>query len=187
MPTRAWRFYLRHVLGMRDGSWQGKVVGPLLRFGYHPPPPIPMPMEWLGTGNTMIRRQAYDAAGGFSNFFLHRCTINEDVDLGIKLAKLGRILLCPAARLSHFHAPAGRVSSMHAAEDDLFNRYLVMRRTQGLSVMAALGQTLLYCVIEAISNLAGCLYHRRNNGFATRCAGQLRALCRILLRPLFVA
>jgi len=143
MPTHAWRFYLRHILRMKDGAWQGKVVGPLLRFGYDPRPTEAMPMEWLGTGNTMIRRAAYDAAGGFSNFFLHRCTLNEDVDLGIKLAKIGRILFCPSARMGHFHAAGGRVSPINAAEDDLYNRYLIMCRTQGRSVLSALGQILL--------------------------------------------
>ena len=31
-PTLAWRLYLRHILGMRKEEWQGRVVGPLLRF-----------------------------------------------------------------------------------------------------------------------------------------------------------
>ena len=47
-------------------------------------------MEWLGSGNSLIRRDAHDRAGGFSNFFLHRTTVNEDVDLGICCA--GRAL-----------------------------------------------------------------------------------------------
>ena len=76
MPTRAWSLYLRHIVGLREGEWQGRVVGPLLRFGYNPPPMAPMPMDWLATCNSLVRRSAYDRVGGFSDFFLHRCTMN---------------------------------------------------------------------------------------------------------------
>ena len=92
-PTTLWRWYLRYVKGMDVGAWQGKVIGPLLRFGYRPSPARPMAMEWLGAGNSLVRRDAYEQAGGFSDFFLHRCTMNEDVDLGLKLSRIGRILL----------------------------------------------------------------------------------------------
>jgi len=180
-PTRAWRFYMRYVLGMADGSWQGKVVGPLLRFGYDPAPRRAAPIEWLGTCNTMIRRSAYDRVGGFSNFFLHRCTINEDVDLGLKMSKIGTVMFCPAARLGHFHASGGRVSPAVAAEDDLYNRYLVMRRTQGRSAPSAFGLVLLYFAIETTSNLGGSVRRLRRNGFGARLGGRLRALGRIVL------
>jgi GT2 family glycosyltransferase len=183
LPTHVWRVYLRYVLRMNEGSWQGRVVGPLLRFGYNPTPKEPMPMEWLGTCNTMIRRAAYDEAGGFSNFFLHRCTMNEDVDLGLKLSKLGQILFCPAARMAHFHAPGGRVSPMNMAEDDLYNRYLVIRCTQGRSALTAFGLVLLYFTIETASNLGGCVRRLRGNGFGSRLVGRLRALGRILWSP----
>ena len=83
-PTLAWRLYLRHILGMRKEEWQGCVVGPLLRFCYDPVPKKLMPMQWLSTNNTMIRRCVYHEAGGFSNFFLHRCTMNEDIDLWLE-------------------------------------------------------------------------------------------------------
>jgi GT2 family glycosyltransferase len=182
-PTRAWRFYMRYLLGMAEGSWQGKVVGPLLRFGYDPVPRQVSPIEWLGTCNTMIRRSAYDRAGGFSDFFLHRCTINEDVDLGLKMSRVGVIVFCPAARMGHFHAPGGRVSPAVAAEDDLYNRYLVMRRTQARSAPAAFALVALYFVIETSSNLGGAVLRLRGGGFGARLGGRLRALTRILTLP----
>ena len=74
-------------------------------------------MQWLSTNNSMIRRCVYHEAGGFSNFFLHRCTINEDIDLGLKISKFGQIVFCPDARMGHFHDPVGRVSAKIAAED----------------------------------------------------------------------
>lgn len=181
MPTRAWRLYLRAV-GVADGDWQGRVVGPLLRFGYEPVPTALVPMEWLSTCNTMIRRAAYESVGGFSDFFLHRCTMNEDVDLGLKLSRAGQIVLNPAARLGHFHAPSGRVTPQIAAEDDLYNRYLIMRRTQHRSAAAAFGLVLVFFGIETASNLAGTLRRGRGDGLSARTSGRLRAIARILSR-----
>lgn len=181
MPSRAWRFYLRYVLRMEEGAWQGKVVGPLLRFGYAPVPRDIMPMQWLGTCNTMVRRSAYDAAGGFSNFFLHRCTMNEDLDLGLKVSRVGRIVFCPAARMGHFHAPGGRVSPAVAAEDDLYNRYLVIRRTQRRSAAAAFASVCLFFAVETASNVAGAAWRMRANGLGARLVGRLRALSRIVM------
>jgi GT2 family glycosyltransferase len=178
-PTRLWRTYLRWVEGMADNEWQGRVVGPLLRFGYRPSPPQAMPMEWLGAGNSLVRRDAYDQVGGFSDFFLHRSTMNEDVDLGLKLGRVGRILLCPAARMAHHHAPSGRVSAAVAAEDDLYNRYLVMHRTQGRGAVSAYGQVLLFFVVETASNVVGCIGRLSWDAFWPRTFGRLRALGRI--------
>jgi GT2 family glycosyltransferase len=118
--------------------------------------------------------------GGFSQFFLHRCTLNEDVDLGLKIARIGRILFCPAARMTHLHAPGGRVSVSTAAEDDLYNRYLILRRTCGRSIASAWRLVLLYFLVETTSNLAGCLCRLNSRGFGDRLWGRIRALCRIL-------
>jgi GT2 family glycosyltransferase len=184
MPTRAWRFYLRHILRMKEGAWQGRVVGPLLRFGYNPPPLKPMPMDWLSTCNTMIRRSAYEKVGGFSNFFLHRCTTNEDVDLGLKLSRLGALLLCPTARLGHFHAPGGRVSRSVAAEDDLFNRFLVLERTGGHSAVRTFGLIGVFILLETMSHFLGCVRRVSFKGFLPRFLGRLRGfLWAIFSRP----
>jgi GT2 family glycosyltransferase len=180
MPTTAWRIYLRWVVGLQEGAWQGRVVGPLLRFGYSPVPDVPQPMEWLGTGNSLVQRRAYDQVGGFSDFFLHRCTMNEDVDLGLRLSSRGRILLCPAARMAHHHAPGGRVSAAVAAEDDLYNRFLVLRRTAGASVIRAMALVLLFYTVETISQFVGCLRRLNFQGFGPQLAGRVRALVRIL-------
>ena len=180
MPTRAWRLYLRTVLGMKEGEWQGRVLGPLLRFGFGPTPTQPVDIEWLGTCNSMVRRSAYLQAGGFSDFFLHRCTMNEDVDLGLKIARLGRIVFCPKARMGHFHAPGGRVSAAIAAEDDLYNRYLVMRKTQGLSAARAFGLIVLFFSVETASSLLGALIRLQFQGAVARLWGRVRAMVRIV-------
>lgn len=178
-PTRLWQWYLHHVLRLRNGEWQGRVVGPLLRFGYNPVPAGPKLMEWLGTGNSLVRLTAFQEAGGFSKFFLHRCTINEDVDLSLKLARVGRILFCPAARMSHHHAPGGRVSAMLAAEDDLFNRFFILRDTVGMNTLRAFWLVTLYLTIETTSHFLGCARGLNFQNFFARLRGHLRALGRI--------
>lgn len=179
-PTTLWRWYLRWCCGLAAGEWQGRVIGPLLRFGYHPVPNYPVSMDWLGAGNSLIMRSAYESVGGFSDFFLHRCTMNEDVDLGLKLGRVGRIFLCPRARMAHLHALGGRVSVAVAAEDDLFNRYLVLQRTCGRPTAIALSLVVLFFLIETVGNFAGCVRHLRGNGSGARLVGRLRALFRIV-------
>lgn len=180
-PTRIWQLYLRHVLGMHEGGWQGRVVGPLLRFGYNPVPAGPTPIEWLGSGNSLVRRSAFLSAGGFSDFFLHRCTINEDVDLGLKLRKVGRLMFCPAARMAHHHAPGGRVSSFVAAEDDLFNRFFILRRTLGYGLLESFGLVVLYFGVETSSQFLGCVRRLNFQGFLAALSGRIRAFGRILI------
>ncbi len=178
-PTTLWRWYLRAWHGVSNGEWQGRVIGPLLRFGYDPVPARPVPMEWLGAGHTLVRRDAYESAGGFSDFFLHRSTVNEDVDLGLKLGRVGRLVLCPAARMAHLHAPTGRASVRMVAEDDLYNRYCILRHTLQRSRAVAAALAVTYFVIETVSGLFAGLRHFRSNGFGSRLAGRLRALIRI--------
>ncbi|HVF21820.1 MAG TPA: glycosyltransferase [Pyrinomonadaceae bacterium] len=180
-PTRLWQLYLRHILKLNSGAWQGRVVGPLLRFGYNPVPSEPCAVEWLGSGNSLVRRSAFIAAGGFSDFFLHRCTINEDVDLGLKLRRVGTIMFCPAARMAHHHAPSGRVTMFVAAEDDLFNRFFILRRTLGLSLLRSFGLVLLYFTVETTSQFLGCVRRLNFRGFVAPLTGRLRAFGRLLI------
>jgi GT2 family glycosyltransferase len=178
-PTMLWRWYLKLWHGVSGGDWQGRVIGPLLRFGYDPLPPQPVQMEWLGAGHSLVRRDAYDRAGGFSNFFLHRSTMNEDVDLGLKLGRVGRLLLCPAARMAHMQEPGGRASVRIVAEDDLMNRYSILRHTQGRSRLAASSLAFTFFIVETISGVFATVRTRNANGFSLRLAGRVRALVRI--------
>jgi GT2 family glycosyltransferase len=184
LPTRAWRLYMRRA-GVAGDDWQGSVVGPLLRFGFRADVREPRDMQWLPAGMTLVRRSAYNASGGFSDFFLHRCTMNEDVDLGLKLRRVGRILFWPAAKVAHFHAPSGRVSPRVAAEDDLFNRYFVLHRTMGLPRARSLWLVVQFFLIETASNLGGAVVKMRSNNAGALLAGRTRALWRLLFSARF--
>jgi GT2 family glycosyltransferase len=178
-PTALWRLYLRWWHGITGRDWQGRVVGPLLRFGYDPIVAEPMPMQWIGSGHSLVRRDAYDRAGGFSDFFLHRSTVNEDVDLGIRLARIGRIYLCSAARMAHMHEPGGRAPVRIVAEDDLYNRYRILRETGGRSRRSALSLIFTFLFVETLSGLIAIVRLRQGNGFGLRLAGRMKALIRI--------
>ncbi len=167
-PTRAWRLYLRLAHGLADGDWQGRVIGPLLRFGFDPPPRDARRIEWIGAGNTLLRRAAFERAGGFSTFFLDRAATHEDVDLGLRLARIGPLLFCPRARLAHFHDPAGRLSPFASARDDVCNRRLVIRRTLRRSALAAFGQAGLYWTLEFVGAVCGAALRRRGVDLALR-------------------
>ena len=178
-PTTLWRWYLRVAHRINGDAWQGRVIGPLLRFGYSPVPASPMPMEWLGTCNSLVRRDAYERAGGFSGFFLHRSTMNEDVDLGLKLRREGPIFLCPRARMAHMHAPGGRPRVAMVAEDDVYNRFEILHRTLGRGRAPAALLVTLYVVLETISGITAVVRRRRSNAFGDRLAGRIRALGRV--------
>jgi GT2 family glycosyltransferase len=178
-PTMLWRWYLRLLHGITDDAWQGRVIGPLLRFGYVPTPPGAVRMEWLGAGHSLIRRDTFERVGGFSDFFLHRSTVNEDVDLGLKLARIGPMFLCPEARMAHLEAPAGRPSVRVVAEDDLYNRYVILRQTVGRRRAAAVGLALTFFIVETLSGLSASARRLRSNGFGSRFAGRVKALARI--------
>jgi len=181
VPARCWRLYLRYFHRIKAGEWQGRVFGPLLRYGYNPRPLHPMRVEWLGAGNSMILRGAYEKAGGFSGFFLHRCTMNEDVDLGLKLARIGTLLFCPSARMAHLHAPGGRLPVKVVAEDDIFNRYMILRKTREYGFLHALGLVFLFVVVETASGFVGSLRRLTFIGFGSRFHGRALGLIRAIL------
>jgi len=178
-PTRAWRLYFR-LRGIRISDVQGRVIGPLLRYGYFEPYHQPVEMEWMGTCNTLVRRAAYEASGGFSDFFLRRCTMNEDVDLGLKLKSVGRILLVPTAQLAHHHHPSGRVTPHDAAEDDIYNRYMVLRHTVRAGRVRSFGGALTFALIESTSNFLGAVPRRKLRRVLPVIGGRFSGLARII-------
>ena len=89
-------------------------------------------------------------------------------------------MFCPSARMAHFHAPGGRVSPRVAAEDDLYNRYRILHRTQGRPAAEAFGLVLLFFSLETASNFAGCLRRGRADGFGARLIGRLSAMTKIV-------
>jgi hypothetical protein len=67
------------------------------------------------------------------------------------------------------------------AEDDVYNRYTIMRRTQRRSVLAAFALTGTFVVVESISNIGGAIRRKHADGLWERLVGRLLGLGRILI------
>ena len=59
--------------------------------------------------------------------------------------------------MAHHHASLGRVSVVEAAEDDLFNRFMVLHKTLFYSKGKSFALVVSYLLIESLSNLLGAL------------------------------
>ncbi len=67
-----------------------------------------------------------------------------------------------------------------AAEDDLYNRFYVLRQTCGLSTIHAFGSVWLFLLIETMSNFLGCLKRGSFRGFLPLLLGRLRGMARVI-------
>ena len=83
--------------------------------------------------------------------------------------------------MAHHHAPGGRVTRFLAAEDDLFNRYFILRRTLGHHFLRAFSLVALYFGVETTIQFLGCVRRLNFRGFAEQLGGRLRAFGRILM------
>lgn len=152
--TRLIRIVLKLFYGMSNNNWQGKLIGPLMKFNYWPIPKAPVIVEWFCAGIGMLRRSTYLECGGYSSFYLDRATINEDTDLAIKLRSMGDIVLCPEAVFDHFHDPSGRLSIFSAAKDDAYNRIMIMRSTLRQTRLSALSSMTILVTLEILMSLS---------------------------------
>jgi hypothetical protein len=83
--------------------------------------------------------------------------------------------------MAHHHAPLGRVTSFVAAEDDLFNRFFILRRTLRRGLLQSFALVLIYFAVETTSQFLGCLKRLNFKGFLAPLSGRLRAFGRILI------
>jgi hypothetical protein len=90
-------------------------------------------------------------------------------------------MFCPAARMAHHHASSGRVSNVVAAEDDLFNRFFILRRTLGYGLVRSFSLVVLYFAVETTSQFLGCVRRLNFQGFLAPLSGRIRAFGRILI------
>ena len=77
--------------------------------------------EWLSGACLVVRRDAFEAIGGFDERLFMYC---EDVDLSYKLSKMGRLAECPGAKATHHSSPR----SLRARHRNFRNWLVVHRR-----------------------------------------------------------
>lgn len=75
-------------------------------------PPAVEPIEWLGAGNLVIRRDAFEAVGGFDES-LESC---EDVDLCFRLARAGYTILNVPGMVSIHHGDPPTLGRLFRSE-----------------------------------------------------------------------
>ncbi len=113
IPDAAWP-------GAFSGGWSGEVAlqGRVRAFGrdwisrFYETQGILKPMLWTPDGrpgylisaNVLIHRDALERVGGFSERF--PLAAGEDVDLGLRLARVGRLKWCANAVVAHVFEPS---------------------------------------------------------------------------------
>jgi glycosyltransferase involved in cell wall biosynthesis len=135
-----------------DGTWVQRAYDRLREHGGV------RDVEWLGSGNLAIRRDVFEACGGF-DATLEAC---EDVDFCARLRRAGfRIVADPALESVHFGDPetlAGLLrSELWRARGNLrvtFRSGLTWRSAAGLAITAANLAALMAIVVAAMTRRA---------------------------------
>ena len=82
--------------------------------------------------------------------------------------------------MAHHHIPIGRVTVSEAAEDDLFNRFMVLHKTLFHSKWKAFSLVVSYLLIESLSNLLGAVKRLETATTFHLLNGRIRGLVQIV-------
>lgn len=86
-----------------EGDEQFKGRGRIGINGRYEPVPDPNDAEVFGSANMSIRREAFEAVGGYDLFFSGAF---EEADLSLRVKRQGyKVIYEPAAKITHFHSP----------------------------------------------------------------------------------
>jgi GT2 family glycosyltransferase len=127
-PGRISRAIFRLMHGRREGSYAGKVIGPVVTLLPEDSAALPdvVPVEWLNTTCTIYRREAlpsppFDAV--FTGY-----SLMEDVALSLRVGKKWKLANARKARIVHDSQSGEHKSDARVvARMELINRYYVMR------------------------------------------------------------
>ncbi|MGE0813768.1 MAG: glycosyltransferase family 2 protein [Vicinamibacterales bacterium] len=132
-----------------QGTWVQRTYDALRRH-----PSTDGPTEWLGAGNMVIRRQAFDAAGGFDE----RLETCEDVDLCVRVARAGWDVRAVPGMKSVHHGDPARLS--HVFWGELWrgrdNLRVTLRGPRSFRTLASAAMPVAYAG-AVVASLAGWL------------------------------
>ena len=153
MPTLFWRIYRTMLHGPVKGFAPGRLIGAALPNGFPTTAIDPIPCEWIGGGASALRREAFDAVGGFASFF-EGSSPGEDLDLGYRLSRSWKVYYVPAARCIHHQAPSGREASDQHQYLSMRSRFGILTITMGKKRHVALAHIALWALVQFLSEVA---------------------------------
>ena len=153
-PTPFWRIYRILLHGRKKGLRPGLLVGAALPNGFPITANTPIPCEWIGGGASAVRRDVFQAVGGFAPFFTGSSP-GEDLDLGYRISRSWKVYYIPTARCIHHQAASGREDSYRNQYLSMRCRFGILRVTMRRSRTAALAHVGLWAIVQCLSELAG--------------------------------
>ncbi|MDF1518742.1 MAG: glycosyltransferase [Lutibacter sp.] len=121
------RFVMRKKLGL-DSDWPPG-FSPLFSHGrsvgFLPPSGKIYEVEQVMGGVAAFRKSVFDSFQ-FSTYF-EGYGLYEDADFSLRVAKIGKLFINTAAKLSHFHNPSGRPNQYQYGKMVVRNGYYVWR------------------------------------------------------------
>ena len=152
-PTLFWRIYRTLLHGRAKGFQPGRLIGAALPNGFPTTAEKPIACEWIGGGASALRREAFDAVGGFASFFAGSSP-GEVLVLGYRLSRTWKVYYVPAAKCIHHQPPSGREASDQHQYLSKRSRFGIHNITMGKSRHAALAHIALWAMVQCLSELA---------------------------------
>jgi GT2 family glycosyltransferase len=181
-PTLFWRIYRTILHGRTKGFEPGRLVGAALPNGFPTTANDPIPCEWIGGGASAMRREAFDAVGGFASFFAGSSP-GEDLDLGYRLSRTWKVYYVPTARCIHHQAPSGREALDQHQYLSMRSRFGILSITMGKSRHAALAHIALWATVQCLSELASLRHGKLRVDLPRAWSGRWRGFLSCLSDP----
>jgi GT2 family glycosyltransferase len=152
-PTLFWRLYRIVLHGRVKGFEPGRLVGAALPNGFPTTADKPIPCEWIGGGDSALRREAFESVGGFASFFTGSSP-GEDLDLGYRLSRNWKVYYVPSAKCIHHQSPSGREESKRHQYLSMRSRFGILTITMGKNRYSALAHIGLWALVQFLSEVA---------------------------------
>jgi GT2 family glycosyltransferase len=135
------------LAGESRPSYSGTVIGPAVSIGPEPTQDgRVVEVEWLNTGCTAYRREAFAAERFCPEFYGY--SFMEDVDLSVRVARRWRLVVHTGASIFHDTSPSRFKAPYTRARMSVSNRYYVMTNSLG---RRSLGMHAKFVVFHAVS------------------------------------
>jgi len=172
-PTLFWRIYRTVLHGRAKGFEPGRLIGAALPNGFPITASQPIPCEWIGGGASALRREAFEAVGGFASFF-EGSSPGEDLDLGFRLSRAWQVYYVPSARCIHHQAPSGREASDQHQYLSMRSRFGILTITMGKKRYLALAHIALWALVQFLSEVASLRHGVLRSDLPRAWSGRLR-------------